>query len=82
MSLSIAVCDDYDILLLDVEMGKQNYDSLSEVNIMFGRKDKKMNDYQNSLVEQHYTEIENIYRTMRGCNTWLAQSYSGPCRTA
>jgi hypothetical protein len=69
MSLSIAVCDDYDILLLDVEMGKQNYDSLSEVNIMFGRKDKKMNDYQNSLVEQHYTEIENIYRTMRGCKT-------------
>lgn len=69
MSLSIAVCDDYDILLLDVEMGKQNYDSLSEVNRMFGRKDKKMNDYQNSLVEQHYAEIENIYRTMRGCKT-------------
>ena len=69
MSLSSAVFDDSDSLVQDVEMGKQNYDSLSEVNIMFGRKDKKMNDYQNSLVEQHYAEIENIYRTMRGCKT-------------
>lgn len=34
--------------------------------MMFGRKDRKMNEYQNALVEQHYAEIENIYRTMRG----------------
>jgi len=32
---------------------------------MFGRKNKKMTEYQNALVEQHYAEIENIYRTMR-----------------
>ena len=34
--------------------------------MMFGRKDKKLSEYQNALVEQHYAEIENIYRTMRG----------------
>ena len=34
--------------------------------MMFGRKDRKLNEYQNALVEQHYAEIENIYRTMRG----------------
>ena len=33
---------------------------------MFGHKDRKLNEYQNALVEQHYAEIENIYRTMRG----------------
>lgn len=30
------------------------------------RKSKKMEQYQNSLVEQHYAEVENMYRTMRG----------------
>ena len=34
--------------------------------MMFGRKDKKLSEFQNALVEQHYAEIENIYRTMRG----------------
>lgn len=34
--------------------------------MMFGRKKKKINEFQNALVEQHYAEIENIYRTMRG----------------
>lgn len=34
--------------------------------MMFGRKDRKLTEYQNALVEQHYAEIENIYRTMRG----------------
>lgn len=33
---------------------------------MFGRKSKKIEEYQNSLVEQHYVEVENMYRTMRG----------------
>ncbi len=34
--------------------------------MIFGHKNKKINEYQNALVEQHYAEIENIYRTMRG----------------
>lgn len=34
--------------------------------MMFGKKDRKLNEYQNALVEQHYAEVENIYRTMRG----------------
>ena len=34
--------------------------------MMFGRKDKKLSEYQNALVEQHYAEVENMYRTMRG----------------
>ena len=33
---------------------------------MFGRKNKKIEEYQNSLMEQHYVEVENMYRTMRG----------------
>lgn len=33
--------------------------------MMFGRKEKKLSEYQNALVEQHYAEVENIYRTMR-----------------
>ena len=33
---------------------------------MFGRKSKKIEEYQNSLIEQHYVEVENMYRTMRG----------------
>ena len=33
---------------------------------MFGRKSKKIEEYQNSLMEQHYVEVENMYRTMRG----------------
>lgn len=33
---------------------------------MFGRREKKLNEYQNALVEQHYAEVENMYRTMRG----------------
>ena len=34
--------------------------------MMFGRNSKKINEYHNALVEQHYVEIENMYRTMRG----------------
>ena len=34
--------------------------------MMFGRKSKKIEEYQNSLMEQHYAEVENMYRTMRG----------------
>ena len=33
---------------------------------MFGQKSKKVEEYQNSLIEQHYAEVENMYRTMRG----------------
>ena len=33
---------------------------------MFGQKSKKIEEYQNSLIEQHYVEVENMYRTMRG----------------
>ncbi|MCM1027977.1 MAG: GHKL domain-containing protein [Roseburia sp.] len=33
---------------------------------MFGRKEKRVNEYQNALMEQHYAEVENMYRTMRG----------------
>lgn len=33
---------------------------------MFGRKSKRIEEYQNSLMEQHYVEVENMYRTMRG----------------
>ena len=33
---------------------------------MFGRKSRKVEEYQNSLMEQHYAEVENMYRTMRG----------------
>lgn len=33
---------------------------------MFGRKSKKIEEYQNSLMKQHYVEVENMYRTMRG----------------
>ena len=32
---------------------------------MFGRKSKKQLEYQRALVEQHYTEVENMYRKMR-----------------
>ena len=34
--------------------------------MMFGQKSKKVEEYQNSLIEQHYAEVENMYRTMRG----------------
>ena len=34
--------------------------------MMFGQKSKKIEEYQNSLIEQHYAEVENMYRTMRG----------------
>lgn len=34
--------------------------------MMFGQKSKKIEEYQNSLMEQHYAEVENMYRTMRG----------------
>lgn len=35
---------------------------------MFGRenKNKKVSEFQNALIEQHYAEVENIYRKMRG----------------
>lgn len=33
---------------------------------MFGHKNSKIEKYQNALVEQHYAEVENMYRTMRG----------------
>ena len=33
---------------------------------MLGRKNKKVMEYQNALVEQHYAEVENMYRKMRG----------------
>ncbi len=33
---------------------------------MFGHKRKNIEEYQRNLVEQHYAEVENIYRTMRG----------------
>ena len=33
---------------------------------MFGQKSRKVEEYQNSLIEQHYAEVENMYRTMRG----------------
>lgn len=34
---------------------------------MFGRKrrDRKVTEYQNALMEQHYAEVENMYRKMR-----------------
>ena len=32
---------------------------------MFGRSKEKQFEYQRSLVEQHYTEVENIYKKMR-----------------
>lgn len=34
---------------------------------MFGRKsnNKKVTEYQNALIEQHYAEVENMYRKMR-----------------
>ena len=34
--------------------------------MMFGLKSKKVEEYQNSLMEQHYAEVENMYHTMRG----------------
>ncbi len=34
--------------------------------MMLGRRNRKMEEYQKSLVEQHYAEVENMYRTMRG----------------
>lgn len=34
--------------------------------MMFGRRSKKIEEYQNALMEQHYAEVENMYRTMRG----------------
>ena len=34
---------------------------------MFGRKNKKVTEYQNALIEQHVAEVENIYHKMR---TW------------
>lgn len=33
---------------------------------MFGRKNKRVIEYQNALMEQHYAEVENMYRKMRG----------------
>lgn len=39
--------------------------NLTTIGTLF-RKGRKINAYQNALVEQHYAEIENIYRTMRG----------------
>lgn len=33
---------------------------------MFSRSQKKIAAYQNSLLEQHYVEVENMYRKMRG----------------
>ena len=33
---------------------------------MFGRKKEKLEQYQRALVEQHYTEVENMYQKMRG----------------
>ncbi|MBR1852417.1 MAG: Spo0B domain-containing protein, partial [Lachnospiraceae bacterium] len=33
---------------------------------MFGNRQKKINEYQNALMEKHYEEVENMYRTMRG----------------
>ena len=33
---------------------------------MFGRKNTKVTEYQNALMEQHYVEVENMYRKMRG----------------
>ncbi len=33
---------------------------------MFGRKNRKVMEYQNALLEQHYAEVENMYRKMRG----------------
>ena len=32
---------------------------------MFGNNKRKMTEYQNSLVETHYAEVENMYRKMR-----------------
>ena len=32
---------------------------------MFGRKKDKITQYQNTLIEQHYAEVENMYRKMR-----------------
>lgn len=34
---------------------------------MFGRKNQKITEYQNTLIEQHVAEVENMYRKMR---TW------------
>ena len=34
--------------------------------MMFGQKSRKVEEYQNFLIEQHYAEVENMYRTMRG----------------
>ena len=34
---------------------------------MFGRKKDKITEYQNTLIEQHVAEVENMYRKMR---TW------------
>lgn len=33
---------------------------------MFRRKNKKVTEYQNALIEQHVAEVENMYRKMRG----------------
>ncbi len=33
---------------------------------MFDRKNRKVIEYQNALLEQHYAEVENMYRKMRG----------------
>ena len=33
---------------------------------MFDRKNQKVIEYQNTLLEQHYAEVENMYRKMRG----------------
>jgi sensor histidine kinase regulating citrate/malate metabolism len=32
---------------------------------MFGRKNHKVTEYQKALIEQHYAEVENMYRKMR-----------------
>lgn len=33
--------------------------------MMYGKKRKRIQEYQNALMEQHYTEVENIYSIMR-----------------
>lgn len=36
-------------------------------NLLFGRMiDRRIAEYQNDLMQKHYDEVENIYRTMRG----------------
>lgn len=36
-------------------------------NLLFGRMiDRRIAEYQNDLIQRHYDEVENIYKTMRG----------------